>query len=59
MPRFKPDNHNQIPMVVIHYYNLLQPSTFEHAVCYLIEHKSNLSVFHAKCRNDAPSRLAV
>nr|WP_244287621.1 transposase [Halomonas nigrificans] len=58
MPRFKAYNYDLNAMVVINYQDQLQPSTFEHAVHYLIEHKLDLSVFHPQYRNDATGRLA-
>lgn len=43
MPRFNAYNYDQNAMMVISYQDQLQPSTFEHAVHYLIEHKLDLS----------------
>ncbi|WP_433924750.1 hypothetical protein ACN06F_04565 [Vreelandella sp. 21] len=59
MPRFKAYNYDQNAMVVINYYDQLQPGTFEHAAHYLSEHKLDLSVFHKTNTASAIATLPV
>lgn len=60
MPRFEPYNHDQNAMVMINYQDQFHPSTFEHGVNYLIEHKSDLTVFHANyCKTSATTMRPV
>jgi len=47
MPRFIPYDYQQDTMVVINFDDQILPGTFEHALHYLIEHKVDLSAFHA------------
>ncbi len=47
MPRFIPYNYQQDTMVVINFDDQILPGTFEYALHYLIEHKVDLSEFHA------------
>lgn len=58
MPKFIPYDPKQSKMVVINYADQLQPGTFEFAINHLIDHKLDLSVFHARYANDAGGRPA-
>ena len=59
MPRFIPYNYQQDTMVVINFDDQILPGTFEHALHYLIEHKVDLSAFHAVYRNTYEGRPAI
>ena len=59
MPRFIPYNYQQDTMVVIKFEDQILPGTFEHALHYLIEHKVDLSEFHAAYRNTHEGRPAI
>lgn len=58
MPNFIPYNYRQDTMVVINFEDQILPGTFEHALHFLIEHKVNLSAFHAAYCNDDQGRPA-
>ncbi|MGK2913200.1 MAG: hypothetical protein ACSLE5_01880 [Porticoccaceae bacterium] len=51
MARFKPV-HRGLKLLPVAFDKQLQPSRFEHALCYLIEHEDDLARFHARYRND-------
>jgi len=59
MPKFIPYDPKQSKMVVISYADQLQPGTFEFAINHLIDHKLDLSVFHARYTNDDGGRPAI
>lgn len=59
MPRFIPYNYQQDTMVVINFDDQILPGTFEHALHYLIEHKLDLSAFHATYKNTFEGRPAI
>ena len=46
-------------MVVINFEDQILPGTFEHALHYLIEHKVDLSAFHAAYKNTHEGRPAI
>lgn len=50
MPRFK-DVHKGLKLLPIDFDKQLLPGTFEHALCYLVDHELDLSDFHARYRN--------
>lgn len=50
MPRFK-DVHKGLKLLPIDFDKQLLPGTFEHALCYLVDHELDLSGFHARYRN--------
>lgn len=58
MPKFIPYDPKQSKMVVISYADQLQPGTFEFAINHLIDHKLDLSVFHARYANEDSGRPA-
>jgi transposase len=58
MPKFIPYDPKQNKMVVISYADQLQPGTFEFAINHLIDHKLDLSIFHARYDNDDGGRPA-
>ena len=51
MPRFKPV-HKGLKLLPVDFERQVQPGSFEHALCYLIDHELDLSEFHARYRND-------
>ncbi|MGK2915003.1 MAG: transposase [Porticoccaceae bacterium] len=51
MARFKPV-HRGLKLLPVAFDKQLQPGSFEHALCYLIEHEDDLAGFHARYRND-------
>lgn len=59
MPNFIPYDYSQDTMVVINFDDQILPGTFEHALHYLIEHKLDLSQFHAAYKNEHEGRPAV
>jgi transposase len=59
MPKFIPYNYQQDTMVVINFDDQILPGTFEHALHYLIEHKVDLSAFHAVYQNTYEGRPAI
>jgi len=59
MPNFINYDYHQDTMVVINFEDQILPGTFEHAVHYLIEHKADLSAFHAAYRNEYEGRPAI
>lgn len=50
MPRFK-TVHKGLKLLPIDFDKQLLPGTFEHALCYLVDHELDLSDFHARYRN--------
>ena len=58
MPKFIPYDPKQSKMVVISYADQLQPGTFEFAINHLIDHKLDLSIFHARYDNEDGGRPA-
>ncbi len=51
MARFKPV-HRGLKLLPVDFDKQLQPGSFEHALCYLIDHEVDLAGFHARYRND-------
>jgi transposase len=51
MARFKPV-HTGLKLLPVDFDKQLQPGSFEHALCYLIDHEVDLTGFHARYRND-------
>lgn len=58
MAKFIPYDPKQSKMVVISYADQLQAGTFEFAINHLIDHKLDLSIFHARYANDDGGRPA-
>ena len=58
MPNYIPYDPKQIKLVAISVADQLQPGTFEFAINHLIDHKLDLSVFHARYENDDGGRPA-
>ena len=58
MPNFIPYDYAQDTIVVINFADQILPGTFEHALHYLIEHKLDLSQFHAAYKNEHEGRPA-
>ena len=52
MARFKPV-HRGLKLLPVDFDKQLQPGSFEHAPCYLIDHEVDLTGFHARYRNAA------
>jgi hypothetical protein len=51
MPRFKPIEKG-LKLLPVDFDKQVQPGSFEHALCHLIDHEVDLSDFHARSRND-------
>jgi transposase len=51
MPRFKPI-HQGLKLLPVDFDKQVQPGSFEHALCQLIDHELDLSAFHARYKND-------
>lgn len=51
MPRYKPI-HKGLKLLPVDFDKQVQPGSFEHALCTLIDHELDLSGFHARYRND-------
>ena len=51
MPRFKPV-HQGLKLLPVDVDKQILPGSFEHALCYLIEHELDLTAFHARDKND-------
>nr|WP_240754745.1 transposase [Parasulfuritortus cantonensis] len=52
MARYKPV-HKGLKLLPVDFEKQVQPGSFEHALCYLVDHELDLSVFHARYKNDA------
>ena len=50
MPRFK-TVHRGLKLLPIDFDKQLLPGTFEHALCYLVDHELDLADFHSRYRN--------
>jgi len=50
MPRFKPV-HKGLKLLPVDFDKQLQPGSFEHALCHLVDHELDLSPFHARYKN--------
>lgn len=51
MPRFK-TVHKGLKLLPLDFDKQLLPGSFEHALCYLVDHELDLGEFHARYRND-------
>ena len=51
MPRFKPIEKG-LKLLPVDFDKQVQPGSFEHALCHLIDHEVDLSDFHARYKND-------
>lgn len=51
MPRFK-SVHKGLKLLPVDFDKQIQPGSFEHALCYLIDHELDLTAFHACYQND-------
>ena len=51
MPRYKPV-HKGLKLLPVDFDRQVQPGSFEHALCYLVDHELDLSPFHARYKND-------
>lgn len=51
MPRFKPI-HRGLKLLPVDFDKQVQPGSFEHALCQLVDHELDLSPFHARYKND-------
>ena len=52
MARFKHYDYNQAKLVPIDFDAQIIPGTFEHTLCYLVEHEFDLSMLEDRYRND-------
>jgi transposase len=51
MPRFKPI-HQGLKLLPVDFEKQVQPGSFEHALCQLVDHELDLTAFHARYKND-------
>jgi len=51
MPRYKPV-HKGLKLLPVDFDKQVQPGSFEHARCYLVDHELDLSAFRARHKND-------
>ena len=51
MPRFKPI-HQGLKLLPVDFDKQVQPGSFEHALCQLVDHELDLTAFHARYKND-------
>ena len=51
MPRYKPI-HKGLKLLPVDFDRQIQPGSFEHALCFLVDHELDLTAFHARYRND-------
>jgi transposase len=51
MPRFKPI-HKGLKLLPVDFDRQIQPGSFEHALCYLVDKELDLAPFHARYNND-------
>lgn len=51
MPRYKPV-HKGLMMLPVDFEKQVQPGSFEHALCYLVDNELDLTPFHARYKND-------
>ena len=51
MPRFKPI-HRGLKLLPVDFDRQVLPGSFEHALCYLVDHEFDLSGFRARYKND-------
>lgn len=51
MPRFK-TIHKGLKLLPVDFDKQLLPGSFEHALCYLVDHELDLGEFHSRYRND-------
>lgn len=59
MPKYKPNNFNQITMIPVDFNSQLSPGTFEYTLEYLIENKGlDLSLFDNRYKNDETGATA-
>jgi transposase len=52
MPRYKEANYAQGQFIAIQFEHQILPGSFEHALCYVVDHKINMSAFDALRKND-------
>lgn len=51
MPRYKPI-HKGLKLLPVDFDRQVQPGSFEHALCYLVDQELDLTAFHARYQND-------
>ena len=51
MARYKPI-HKGLKLLPVDFDRQVQPGSFEHALCYLVDHELDLAPFHARYKND-------
>ncbi len=51
MPRYKPI-HKGLKLLPVDFDKQVQPGSFEHALCHLVDHALDLDGFHARHKND-------
>ncbi len=56
MARFKPV-HRGLKLLPVDFDKQVLPGSFEHALCYLVDHEFDLSGFHSRYQNDAQRHL--
>ena len=58
MPRYKDYDYRQSKLLPVSFERQILPGTFEHSLCYLIDHELDLSVFEQRYVNDEGGRPA-
>ena len=53
MPRYKEANYAQGQFIPIQFEHQILPGSLEHGLCYVVDHKINMSAFDALRNNDA------
>jgi transposase len=59
MPRYKETNKRQGQLIPVIFEEQVLPGTIEHAICNIIDHHVDLSVFNTRYNNDATGAPAV
>jgi transposase len=59
MARFKRTNNRQGQFIPVIFDEQILPGTIEHAICDIIDHRLDLSVFDSHYKNDATGAPAV
>ena len=58
MPRFMDYDYSQSKFLPVSFDHQILPGTFEHSLCYLVEHELDLSIFDERYANDEVGRPA-
>ena len=58
MPRYKDYDYRQSKLLPVSFEHQILPGTFEHSLCYLVDHELDLSIFEQRYANDETGRPA-